>query len=417
MSLFSALNASVSGMSAQANKLSAVSDNISNSDTTGYKQASAEFKNLVTQLSSANVSNYNAGGVSTVIRYNIQEQGNLQGTTSPTDLAVQGRGFFIVGDGDGATFLTRAGNFTQDSSGHLVNAAGFELLGYPSSSGSTIADGVDALKPINVTSNSLSATASTAGVFAANLNSNAAMVTGTLPGDNLADASYTSKSSLVTYDNLGNAVTLDMYFSKTGAGDWQASVFNSADAAPGGGFPYASAALTTKTLNFSASDGGLTIPAALSLAIPGGKTVSLDISKMTQLASSFSVSTANADGNAPSAFQSVSISADGTLSEVYANGTERVTYKIPLATAPAENLLTPLTGDVFAANTASGEILVGEAALGGLGSIKSAELEASTVDLATQLTDMIVAQRSYESNSKAFQTGSELLSQLNNMLK
>jgi len=161
----------------------------------------------------------------------------------------------------------------------------------------------------------------------------------------------------------------------------------------------------------------LTSPAALALPIPGGRTVNLDISKMTQLASPFSVSAASSDGNAPSAFKSVRISADGTLSEVYANGTEHGTYKIPLATVPAENLLTPLTGDVYAANSSSGKILVGEADIAGLGSIKSSELEASTVDLATQLTDMIVAQRSYESNSKAFQTGSELLSQLNNMLK
>jgi flagellar hook protein FlgE len=84
------------------------------------------------------------------VRYNIQEQGNLQGTTSSTDLAIQGKGFFLVADSSGAKFLTRAGSFIQDNSGNLVNAAGFKLLGYPLGSGRTAADGVQAIKPVNV---------------------------------------------------------------------------------------------------------------------------------------------------------------------------------------------------------------------------------------------------------------------------
>ncbi|WP_036261308.1 flagellar hook protein FlgE [Methylocapsa aurea] len=415
MSLFSALNASVSGMAAQANKLSTVSDNIANSNTTGYKQASTEFQNLVNQTGTTT---YNAGGVGTLVRYNLLQQGNLAGTTSTTDLAIQGNGFFLVQDASGATFLTRAGAFTPDAAGNLVNASGFKLLGYSVDSGSTAADGVTSLEVVNVLSDGLMATPSTSGTLTANLNSNASIAAGSLPSANVAGSIYTSKSSsLVAYDNLGNAVTLDVYFSKTGVNTWEVSVYNSADAATGGGFPFSSAALTTQTMNFSAADGSLISPANLSLAIPNGQTVTLDIAGMTQLASPFAVSTATMDGNAPSAVEGVNVSGDGTLSVVYANGTERPVYKIPLATVPSVNSLTPQAGDVYEANLRSGSIVVGNPGLAGLGSIQSSKLESSTVDLATQLTDMIVAQRSYEANSKVFQTGSDLLAQLNNMLK
>ncbi len=416
MSLFSTLSASVSGMSAQASNLATISENISNTNTTGYKQASTEFQDLVDQMGSSS-SSYNAGGVGTVVRYNLLQQGSLTSTTSATDLAIQGNGFFLVQGQDGNTYLTRAGAFTQDASGNLVNAAGFKLLGYAATSGNTAADGVNKLQVVNVSGDALKATPSTTGTLTANLDAAAIVDAGNLPSSNTAPVTYTSKSSLVTYDNLGNTVTLDVYFSNTGNNTWEVSVYNSADAASGGGFPYSSAALTTQTLNFSATNGALTSPTSLSLAIPNGQALKLDIAGMTQLASAFAVSTATTNGNSPSAVQSVEIAADGALSAVYANGTTTAIYQIPLGNVPSPDNLTSLSGDVYQQSSQSGTIVVGVAGQDGLGSIKSSELESSTVDLATQLTDMIVAQRAYESNSKVFQTGSDLLSTLNNMLK
>jgi flagellar hook protein FlgE len=403
-------------MSAQASNLATISENISNANTTGYKQASTSFQDLIDQMGS-DAASYNAGGVSTVVRYNVLDQGSLTSTTSATDLAIQGSGFFLVQGQDGNTYLTRAGNFTQDASGDLVNSAGYKLLGYSDASGNTAADGVGALQVVNVSGDALKATPSTTGTLTANLDSTAAIDTGNLPSSNTAPVTYTSKSSLVTYDNLGDTVTLDVYFSKTAANTWEASIYNSADAASGGGFPYSTPALTTQTLNFNAANGSLTSPTSLSLAIPNGQTVNLEISGTTQLASQFAVTTATTNGNSPSTVKSVQIGSDGTLSEVYANGTTTALYKIPLGNVPSADNLTPLSGDVYQQSSQSGDIVVGAAGQGGLGSIQSSELESSTVDLATQLTDMIVAQRAYESNSKVFQTGSDLLSTLNNMLK
>jgi flagellar hook protein FlgE len=403
MGLLSAMGASVSGMAAQANYLAAVSENISNSGTTGYKQADTLFQDIVDQIGATG--DYSAGGVSTLTRYNVAEQGSPTATTSPTDLAIQGNGFFLVSNSNGATFLTRAGSFVEDASGNLVNAAGYTLMGYSLAPGAGGVTGtLSGLQPVNANGVALLATPSTSGTFTANLDSNAAIVTGAPSTTN-----YTDKSSVVAYDNLGNPVTLDTYFSKTGTNTWQVDVYN--DAAPG-------TPLTTQTLNFNPANGNLTAasPQALSIAIPGGNTISLNIANMTQLASSFAVSAATANGNAPSELQSVSIATDGTLSYVYANGSNVPAYKIPLGNVVSPDSLSNITGSVFQVNSESGSLVIGTAGSGGLGTIQSSELESSTVDLATQLTNMVVAQNAYGANSKVFQTGSDLLSQLTNLI-
>jgi len=135
----------------------------------------------------------------------------------------------------------------------------------------------------------------------------------------------------------------------------------------------------------------------------------MNISSMTQLAAAYTPITAVTNGNAPSTFDHVSISSDGTLSSVYSNGTTVPSYKIPLATVSSPDLMTPESGNVFAPNLASGTVLVGTAGSAGFGSIDSATLESSTVDLASELTNMIVAQHAYQSNAKVFQTGTDML--------
>jgi flagellar hook protein FlgE len=415
MSLYSALMASVSGMSAQANSLSTISDNIANADTTGYKQASTQFEDMLNEVGT---SQYNAGGVSTIVTYGIGQQGDLASTSSSTDMAIQGNGFFVVQDESGNTFLTRAGSFTQDANGDLVNASGYTLMGYPVSatSAAPTTDTLSQLVPVSVSTSGLVANPSTSGTLTGNLPSTSSVDTGTLPSANSASSTYTDMTTVTAYDNLGNPVTLNVYMTNTGANTWEADVFNAADAASGGGFPYSAGPITTQNLTFSSTTGALTSNPNLSIAVPNGQTVDLNISGVTQLASSFSaVPTLN--GNAPASFQSLSVSTDGVLSEVYSNGSQTPIYQIPLATVASVNSLTSQAGDVFSPNAQSGSIVLGTANSAGFGSINGSELESSTVDLATQLTNMVVTQNAYESNSKAFQVGSDLLSDLVNLLK
>ena len=127
MSLYGTMRTGVSGMNAQSNRLSTVAENIANANTTGYKRASTEFSSMI--LPSGNGS-YNSGGVQTEVRYSISQQGATTFTTSASDLAIDGGGFFIVEGANGQEYLTRAGSFVPDSQGNLVNAAGFTLMGY-----------------------------------------------------------------------------------------------------------------------------------------------------------------------------------------------------------------------------------------------------------------------------------------------
>jgi flagellar hook protein FlgE len=299
--------------------------------------------------------------------------------------------------------MTRAGSFVPDQNGNLVNSAGYTLMGYNiGPGGAGVTNTVSGLLPVNINGAALVATPSTAGTFTANLNSNAAVLAG-LP----STTNYTSKSSLVAYDDLGNAVNLDLYFSNLGGNSWELDVYNGSTQLAG-----------PVTLNFDPTNGHL-LPASavpIPIPVPGGQTVNLDISNSTQLASPFAVTAATVNGNAPSQWQGVTIAPDGTMSYTYTNGQIAPAFQIPLANVNSPDNLTNISGDAYAQSLTSGSLIIGSATIGGLGTIKSSELESSTVDLATQLTDMIVAQRGYESNSKVFQTGAEMLSTLINML-
>jgi flagellar hook protein FlgE len=292
-------------------------------------------------------------------------------------------------------------------------------MGYPLQAGQVnpTVNGYAGLVPVTISSLALQATASTTGTFTANLPSNDAIVAAAnLPSANAATAQFSGKASLITYDNLGNRVVLDTYFAKTGANTWQAVTYNQANAT-NGGFPYTAAAISTVNLTFDTTTGKLTpaSPQAITVNVPGGQTLNIDISQMSQLATSYQVLTATIDGNAPSAAELVEITKDGTIYAVYGNGTRTAVFRIPLATVNSPDNLEQLTGNVFQETQGSGDVVVGLPETANFGSILSGTVEESTVDLATELTIMIDSQRSYSANSKVFQTGSELMDVLINL--
>ncbi|MCW2284651.1 flagellar hook protein FlgE [Rhodoblastus acidophilus] len=401
MGLYDAMNASVTGMNAQSNYLSNIGQNISNSSTVGYKQADTEFSTLV---NSAGVGQTQVGGVTTTTRVAAAGQGTISGTSSTTDLAVKGQGYFVVSDSSGQNYLTRAGSFVPDASGNLVNAAGYYLMGYSLANGTpTMAsNSLDGMQVVNIASSGLSATPSTTGTFTANLPSTDTAGTGTASSSN-----YNEKTSIVMYDSQGAAQTINVYFLKTGANSWDVQAYDANNLAT---------SIGNTSLSFNAS-GKLSAAASLSISVPGsgGNTMALDLSAMTQLAGAYTVSTSEVNGNAASAVKSVNIGTDGTLSYQLANGSTIPAYTIPLANvASPENLLVG-SGNVFSPNLLSGQATVGTAGTGQFGSIKSSSLEQSTVDVATELTNMIVAQRNYQANSKVFSTSAQLMDTLVNL--
>lgn len=441
MSIFGSMKTAVSGMNAQANKLSTVSDNIANVNTTGYKSASASFSSLILPSGGGN---YNSGSVETNVSYSVTQQGDTISTSSNSNLSIQGAGFFVVQGADGSTVLTRAGDFTPDANGNLVNSAGYTLMGYSYASGApaVVVNGFDGLVPINVNQSGLANSASTSGSFTGNLNSGATVVTAatTLPSTNGATVTTnTQKSSVVGYDKLGNTVMYDIYYTKTAdakpavaadpaatppiaasaatSGTWEVAVYRNADAntsGSGSSFPYSSGPVATSTLTFDTS-GNMASGGTFTINDPKtAGSIAMDLTKMTQKASAFA-STGSTNGQAASPVTGVTIDKNGVVYANYAKGDPKALYQIPLATVASPDKLSLLSGNVYQANAESGVTVTSFANSNGLGYIQSNSLEASNVDLAGQLTDMIQAQKSFTANSKVFQSGSDLLDVLVNL--
>ncbi|MBP1861877.1 flagellar hook protein FlgE [Rhizobium herbae] len=407
MSLYGMMRTGGSGMNAQANRLGTVAENIANASTTGYKRASTEFSSLI--LPSSNGS-YNSGGVETKVRYSISEQGATTYTTSSTDLAINGGGFFIVSGANGSNFLTRAGAFVPDADGNLVNSAGYSLMGYEYEEGvdpTVVVNGFDGLTKVNLASDGLVAKGSTTGTMGANLNS--------------ADAIGTeSSTSLSVFDSQGNSRLLDFVYSKTGANAWSVEVRDRTSYSAG---PPAVGVLGTKALAFN-SDGELTTtPSTLTttamVGLPGTgadlSALTIDLAKTTQLGYKFNPDGGTIDGNAPSKVAGYQIDDEGIVFVKYENGDLDPRYRVALASVQSPDNLVPQSGNVYSQGVDSGVIVTGFAGSGDFGSIQSGALEGSNVDIANELTAMIESQRSYTANSKVFQTGADLLDVLVNL--
>ena len=429
MSLYGMMRTGASGMNAQASRLSTVGDNIANAGTTGYKAASTEFSSLLLPSVSGN---YNSGGVQTDVRYGISSQGALQYTSSTTDLAINGDGFFVVEDSSGTPYMTRAGSFVPNSDGELVNAAGYKLLGYPytTDSPTPVVNGFAGLEPVTVRSDGLVATGSTLGTFFSNLDAGSEIVDpALLPSDTSDETTeYTHKTSIKAYDTLGNEVLYDIYMSKTAENQWQMSIFNAAGRdETSGAFPYATDSLVVDPidLEFDPVTGDLTDASKLDAEVvlpaaeDGGvvdnmKELTLDFSSLTQLSYDFTVR-ASVNGNAPSEVEQVQVSDDGIVYAQYENGDLVPMYQLAMATVQSPDNLRVISGNVYAQSNDSGVVILGFPGSSGMGSVVSGALENSTVDIAEELTRMIESQRTYTANSKVFQTGSDLMDVLVNL--
>ncbi|WP_068082047.1 flagellar hook protein FlgE [Polycladidibacter stylochi] len=389
MGIYGIMNTSVSGMNAQANKLSTVADNIANVNTNGYKAVSTSFSSMVVNSSS---SSYDSGSVKTTIQQSVSKSGSANFTQTSTNMSVAGSGFFIVNDSNGGQYLTRAGDFVFDRKRNLVNAAGFYLQGYPvddsGKAGTTLAN-------VNVSNVQMEAQASKSATLNVNLPDTAAV-------DDI------QTTSLKVYDNLGNEETLTFEYKKktASAGGTTDPVWELTVTPPG----------TSQDLTFDKATGKIkTASSTMTIALPGGRSVDIDMAGSSQLAADFSVIEAKKDGTGPSSVSDVRIDDEGTLFAVYSNGEEKAVYKIPLGNVANPDKLTLVSGNSYRVNNDAGVLRVVNAGSGGTGKIAGYQIEGSNVDLASELTSMIQSQRSYTANSKVFTASSEILQVLVNL--
>ena len=260
MSIYTALRAGVSGLTANSSALAVISDNIANVNTVGYKRSGVDFSALVNAQNSNTT--YNAGGVLPLTRQQISLQGSLEQSRSPTDLAISGDGFFIVSSNNqqlsngGSVLFTRAGSFTIDAQGYMVNAQGLFLQGWPvNSDGSVVSSptSLSAIEPVNISGvGGLAEPTRNVGINA-NLNSDQASYAGAYTAGDMATGVVTPQfeSSLEVFDSLGAPRTIAFGFLKTGPNTWQVESYarpntNITGGAGTGGL------LATGTLTFNA---------------------------------------------------------------------------------------------------------------------------------------------------------------------
>lgn len=408
MSLYGSMRTGVQGMNAQANRLSTVADNIANSSTVGYKKASVQFSSMILPTSG---SSYNSGGVQTTVRYNISGDSTYTYTTSGTDLAVKGEGFFIVSSPSGVEYLTRAGSFVPMDDGTLENAAGMTLMGYKYDSAqdpTIVINGYDGLEPVKLGTAAISAAASTEGYLPVNLK-------------NSTPTTEPFKTSLSAIDSQGTSRLIEFTYTKQAAPDntWILT-----------GTYNGTAVMAPVTITFD-TVGNMTtvVPNAGGTALTSIKTdpittglggaemgaITIDLTGTTQLASESAPGKAGIDGSRASKATGYEINDEGIVSIKYDNGTLVPTYRIALATVQSPDNLSPISGNLYTTTTDSGVVILGYPQNGAFGSILGGALEDSNVDVAEELTSMIESQRNYTANSKVFQTGSELLETLVNL--
>ena len=430
MGLYSAMSAGVSGLNAQSSAMSTVADNITNVNTIGYKATSADFRTMV--AGGAKGGDYAAGGVSAMSHARVAAAGGVQPTTSNSDLAIDGRGFFVVGTDANASGIayTRAGSFTQDKNGYLQNSSGYYLLGWPldargnyTNTGST-----KDFQPVKYENLSGAALPSTKLTLRANLQSTtAAHTAGYAAGDLASGKTKADFTRPVTvYDAQGSSHTLTLAFLKTGANTWQSEIY----AVPASDVAAANGIVASGTVKFN-GDGSLnlagstpalfgtispawtngagTSPIALALGSDGG------LDGLTQSSDASQVTAQSTDGGLMGEVTNVNISDNGVVSAVFANGTMRAVYQLPLATFVNPDGLTAIQGNAYQVSDTSGAAAINPAGGQSGGKIAARALEGSTADLATEFTNMIRFQRAYSASSKIISTVDQMLQELNEL--
>ena len=405
----------LSGLNASSKALDTIGNNIANSGTVGFKASTTQFADVfAASLSGGGASPIGLGAKLAEVAQQFS-QGNITVTDNTLDLAINGGGFFIVENAAGDRLYTRNGQFQLNADGYIVNSSGQQLMGFgPESTGGDIA----ALQLFSSTSSADSAPQATGGSTGAtgveaniNLDSREDAIDAAVAFNYLNASTYNRVTSATVYDSLGNSHTMQMYFRKTDAGEW--NVYTGLDnAAPGG----------ATALEFDSS-GQLTTPASgiisQSFTVTTGAAAlafDLNLSGTTQYGSTFTVNSLLQDGYASGKLAGFSIDEDGLILGRYTNGQTRELGQVALANFPNAQGLQPLGNNTWQPTSDAGTVSIGTPGSSGTyGPIQSAALEDSNVDLTAELVAMITQQRMYQANAQTIKTQDSILQTLVNL--
>lgn len=419
--MLSSFYAALTGLNANALYLSIIGNNLANLNTIGFKANITTFGDLLSQTLTGSVAN-GAGnplqiglGTQLISTTPLFTQGSLMNTGEATSMAILGNGFFITQDLNGVMSYTRAGNFTLDKDGNLVAPDGSFVQGWVTKdpvTGLIIPN--TALTNIQISPGKLNPPKTTVTMSqATNLSAS-------------ADIGDTYSTSVVVYDSLGIGHTVTYDFAKTAANTWTYNITSLDAAAAGGG----SVTGGSGTLTFNA-DGTLASPAADVLDITfnwntsfGSSPTLIDwdiwdaaatTANITQYGAPSSTSSTTQDGYGAGSVSSIVVRTDGVIEAVYTNGQTAELAQVALTTFNNPHGLLKLGENRYAETITSGAPSTGEAGTGGRGAIAGNALELSNVDIAQEFTNIIVAQRGYQANSRVITTSDELMQEALNI--
>ncbi|WP_136646018.1 flagellar hook protein FlgE [Tabrizicola sp. YIM 78059] len=433
MTISSSLSAGVAGLNANATRLAAISDNIANSSTYGYKRAQTEFTCMVVS-SARGASSYSAGGVRASAVRLIDERGDLIGTGNALDLAISGRGMLpVISEAalgnplsNSPLLMTRTGSFRTDANGVLKTDTGLVLLGWPANADGSIPpkprDTIAGLVPVVINTNQAAGDPTTMMSLGVNL---PATYT------NAGSTSVPPPLSVEYFGNLGTSETLEVTFIPVvpvsgSSNQWRMEIRDSAS----GGALIGEYSLTFDdsrgaggTLaSVSVISGGAYNPAdgTLALTVAGGPmTVGIgrlgDPNGLTQLSDSFAPVSIAKNGSPVGNLTTIEIDENGYVNATYNTGFTKRLYQIPLVDVPNPNGLLSLSNQAYQVSPESGSFFLWDAGAGPTGTIHGYSREGSKTDVAAELTSLIQTQRAYSSNAKVIQTVDEMLQETTNI--
>ena len=405
----------LSGLNAAAKNLDVIGNNVANSNTVGFKGARALFADVF----AASLTGGGTGqiGIGTKLSRVQQEftQGNISVTNNPLDVAINGGGFFRLSN-NGTVTYSRNGQFHLNSAGFVVSADNLQLTGYPVDANGNIIP--SAPQPLQLSTADIAPQATSAFDATLNLDSRATPIVA--PFDPTDPATYTASTSGTVYDTLGNQHVFTMFFVKTATGgQWSAQA--TVDGGPVADVDLGGGAGVAATLNFNSS-GALTTAMPLTgvaLTVGGGAVTplvfDLDFTGTSQFGAEFGVSSLAQNGFTSGRLTGFNIGDDGVMIGRYSNGQAKQLGQVVLANFANPSGLRSLGNNQWEETSDYGLAVVGAPQTSSLGSLQSAAVEDSNVDLTQELVNMITAQRVYQANAQTIKTQDQVLQTLVNL--
>lgn len=424
MGILSSLNTGITGMSASGEALSIYGDNIANANTYGFKTSRPEFQDVVAKSLKGLLGGNQIGrGVKLSHVDPIFSQGSLTQTERPTDLAITGDGFFVLDGVEGRSF-SRAGVFSFDKEGKLVNNDGDKIMGFAADENGVVTNKLGAIK---LERSVIDAKKTSKVNVSMNLDIRAEKV----QEFNMKDPDKTSQYSngITVYDSAGNAHLVTVYFNKSedNLWEWHAMVKGeeTTDGKKGDAVECAKGTLKfgvdgkleeskVAKNRFNFNKGALPDQA---IEFNFGKTIKEGGNGLqtTQYGTNSDLYKHTQDGYTAGTVAGLSFNDDGILSAIYTNGEVVNLAQVAIGKFENNEGLFKVGGNKFRESRNSGQAFVGKPGEGGRGRVVPKTIEASTTDIATEFINLITTQRNFQANARMITTSDELLQEVINM--